>query len=579
MTARVSFDPTKPFVLLDDASRDGGAKLFEQPIEIVEAREPGAVRAALERLRGARAGGLWAAGFIGFEAGHALEPRLEPLAREAGDGLPPLWFGLFERVRRVAIEEVAGGRASVAGFAPLVDEASYRAAVERALGLIAAGDIYQVNLTFPCAVEARGHPLALYGRLREAARAPYGAVVHTGAAWALSFSPEMFFTLAGDRLTTRPMKGTARRAPTLAGDRAAAAGLAADPKNRAENLMIVDLLRNDLSRVAAGVSVDALHAVETYPTVHQMTSTVTGRLREGRDAVDVIEALFPCGSITGAPKIRAEEIIAELEPEARGLYTGSIGVLEPNGDAAFNVAIRTVAIAGGKARMGLGAAIVADSAPQAEWDECLAKGAFLTRGGRRFDLIETMRFEPGAGLVRLDRHLRRLADSAAYWGFAFDEEAARRALDEATQRLEAPSRVRLVAAKGGAVAVQVAALAMPPEGPVRVTLAPLPVAADDPRLFHKTSDRGFYDAARRGFETLLIRPDGLLTEGTFTNLFVERDGRLLTPPLARGLLPGVLREELLDEGRAVETDLRAEDLVGGFLIGNSLRSLIRAELA
>ena len=574
-----AMDPTKPFVLLDDASRAGTARLFEAPVETVTGHEPCEVRPALARLRGAAARGLWAAGFIGFDAGYALEERLTPLARRAADSLPLLWFGLFERARRVAVEEIANGRASVDAVVPRVAEREHRAAVELAQAYIGAGDVYQVNLTFPSDVMAAGHPLALYARLRDAAAAPYGAVIHTGEAWALSFSPEMFFTLEGERLTTRPMKGTARRAPTAEADRRVAEALAADPKNRAENLMIVDLLRNDMSRIASEVAVKAPFAVESYPTIHQMTSAVTGRLQEGRDAIDVIAALFPCGSVTGVPKIRAMEVIAEIEPGARGLYTGSIGVIEPNGDAAFNVAIRTVTLAGGQARIGLGSAIVADSAAPAEWDECLAKGAFLTRGARRFDLIETMRFEPDRAVARIDRHLARLGASAAYWRFAFDAVEARRALAEAGEAFGGPCRLRLVLAKSGAMTVQAAPLPKQPEGEVEVALAPLPIAPDDGRLYHKTSDREFYDAARRGFETLFVRPDGLLTEGSFTNLFVERDGVLLTPPLARGLLPGVLRAEMLDDGRSTEADLTVADLEQGFFIGNSLRGLLPARLA
>lgn len=568
-------DPTKPFVVIDDASKAGDARLFENPVEIVVANAPDEVRPALERLRGAAGRGLWAAGFIGFEAGYALEPRLTPLARRADDGLPLLWFGLFDRVRRVAIDEVGGGRGAADTLEARIDREAHRSAVAAAQALISAGDIYQVNLTFPSDLAVSGHPLAVYRHLRDAAAAPYGAVFHTGEAWALSFSPELFFALSGDRVTTKPMKGTARRAAMLDGDGAVAAALAADPKNRAENLMIVDLLRNDLSRVATAVSVEDLFAIETYPTIHQMTSTVTGRLKAGLGAIDVVEALFPCGSITGAPKIRAMEIIAVLEPEARGLYTGSIGVIEPGGDAAFNVAIRTVTI-GAAARIGLGSAIVADSVAESEWDECLAKGAFLA-GQRRFDLIETMRLEDGA-LLRLDRHLARLRGSAAYWRFAFDEGEVRARLAEAVEDREA-GRVRLVLSPTGAVAVQIGVAPPAPPEPVAVKIAPMRHAPGDPRWFHKTSDRRRYRMEPGAFETLLVRPDGLLTEGCFTTLFVERDGVLLTPPLARGLLPGVLRAELLESGRAAEADLTEADLADGFLIGNSLRGLIKARLA
>jgi para-aminobenzoate synthetase/4-amino-4-deoxychorismate lyase len=582
-----AFDPTCPFVLLDDARRDGGAELFMRPVGIVEATSPDQVRPALDRLRSVVGDGCWAAGFVGFEAGFALEPRLRPRFRVPTDGLPLLWFGLFDRRERLTSGEVEAllgdGRAAIGSLCPRLDRTAYQSMVRRAQTLIAAGDIYQANVTFAADVEVDGHPLALYRKLRAAQHAPYGALLHTGSTWALSFSPELFFTLADGRLTTRPMKGTAARSPTA--DDAAAAALAADPKNRAENLMIVDLLRNDLSRVAAArsVAVDELFHVETYPTVHQMTSTVSATLAPGRSGVDVFEALFPCGSVTGAPKIRAMEVIAELEPAPRGLYTGSIGRFGSDGSAKFNVAIRTLIVAGDRRRaaLGLGAGIVADSEPEAEWAECLTKAAFLARASGRFDLIETLRFDPDEGPVRLCRHLDRLARSAAHWRFAFDRGRVLARIEAATRELTRPSRIRVLLAADGEVAVQASSLPPAPAEPVEVALAPLGVGATDPRLFHKTTDREFHDSPRRtsgAFELLFVNERGELTEGSFTNLFVPRDDMLLTPPLASGLLPGVLRAELLDKGAAVEATLTPADLPAEFFIGNSLRGLIRAKL-
>jgi len=582
-----AFDPTVPFVLLDDARRGGAAELFTRPIGTVVAHRPSEVAPALERLRAAQAEGQWAAGFISFEAGYALEPRLLPLFRAPGDGLPILWFGLFDRRTRLTggeVEALLGeARASVGPVTPRIGEAVYAGMIRDAQRLIDAGDIYQANLTFTADVAIDGHPLAVYRRLRGAQAAPHGALVHSGTGWALSFSPELFFTLEGGRLLTRPMKGTAARTPV--DDAAVVAALAADTKNRAENLMIVDLLRNDLSRVAAGgsVEVEALFDVETYPTVHQMTSTVAARLGDGRDAVDVLRALFPCGSVTGAPKIRAMEVIAAIESAPRGLYTGSIGRLGPDGSARFNVAIRTLLTAGSgsAASLGLGAGIVADSEPAAEWAECLTKAAFLNRSARPFDLIETLRFDPAEGLPRLPRHMERLAASAAHWRFAFDRHFILNQIQATVGELDRPARLRVVLGPDGNVAVQASSLPPTPERPVEVMLAPLAVDPDDPRLFHKTTDRDFYDAPRRAcgtFEVLFVNAHGELTEGSFTSLFVPRGGRLVTPPLSAGLLPGVLRGELLDSGEAIEARLTPADLCDGFLIGNSLRGLIPARL-
>lgn len=565
---------SEPFVLLDDARPGGQATLFTGLGEIVETRGHDEVRACLERLRGRSA-----AGFLSYEAGLALEDRLAPLRIPPTEDSPPLlWFGLFERSEAVDVESLLpDGRGAWAGAArPLISRAEYETALSAVKTHIEAGDIYQANLTFAASVSTAGHPLALYAALRRQARAGHGGIVFTGAHWILSLSPELFFTLEAGRVTARPMKGTAPRDadPIL---------FAADPKQRAENLMIVDLLRNDLSRVAStgSVEVPALFAVETYPTLLQMTSTVTATLEDGLGPVDLLAAIFPCGSITGAPKIRAMEIIAGLESAPRGPYCGAIGRLAPDGDAAFNVAIRTLVLKAGErmARLGLGSAIVADSDSGDEWRECLAKGKFVATA-RSFDLIETMRFDPVDGVADLDRHLARMKASAEALDFRFDRHEARNDLQAATFRA-GPSRIRLALSRRGCMAIELTPLPDPPEEPVAVALAALPVDAGDFRLRHKTSDRAFYDEARAAsgaFEILFTDPGGFLTEGSFTSLFVERDGMLLTPPLARGVLPGILRGRLIDEGRTKEADLRAEDLADGFLIGNALRGLVRARL-
>lgn len=579
-----------PFVLLDDARPGGdGARLYEAPVRIVAAMTVGEVPGALAALRCAGDEGLHAAGWLTYEAGAALVDHAPAVA---GEG-PLLWFGLFDACRSLDADELLALLPDTAGAwaaapRPLVTRDAYDTALARVLTLIEAGDIYQANLTFAAEVPMLGHPHALYARLRAASAAGYGALIDTGERQILSLSPELFFALDGTRLTCRPMKGTARRDDDAAADRAAAATLAADAKQRAENLMIVDLMRNDMSRVAApgSVAVPALFAVETYPTVHQMTSTVTAMLAQGRDAIDVVAALFPCGSVTGAPKTRAMQVIAEVEGRARGAYTGAIGRLDANGDAAFNVAIRTITVVDGAATMGLGSGIVADSRADEEWAECLAKGGFVTAGQRCVDLIETMAFDPVEGIGLLDRHLARMKDSAAALGFAFDRHALRNELHAATFRLREPARLRLLLAPSAAVTIEVGA--MPPAlvdprlADPAVAIVALPVAVDDWRLRHKTSDRGFYDAARRGAgtaEVVFERPDGYLTEGSFTSLFIERDGLLLTPPLTHGLLPGVLRAELIATGRTIEAALTRADLADGFLLGNALRGLFRARLA
>ncbi|MBT2188507.1 aminodeoxychorismate synthase component I [Sphingobium nicotianae] len=381
--------PHAPFVLLDDARPQGAgqAMLFRDPVEIVRAERLDEVLPALARIEASVAGGLHAAGYLSYVAGHAFEPRLSRLAPREGDEGPLLWFGLFERSEAFAPEGVPGllpapDPDAVGLVEPLVSRADYDAAIAKVLDYIRAGDIYQANLTFLASVAIAGDPLAAYAAIRPHAAAGYGALVRHDGRHILSFSPESFFALARGRIETRPMKGTARRLADPAQDAAAIHELATDPKQRAENLMIVDLLRNDISRVTkpGSVKVPQLFTVETYPTIHQMISIVEGRLRDGLGPVDVLRALFPCGSITGAPKLRAMEVIREVERYGRGLYTGSIGHIAPDGTARFNVAIRTISLESGAKSgiVGLGSGIVADSQPAAEWQECLDKARFIT---------------------------------------------------------------------------------------------------------------------------------------------------------------------------------------------------------
>jgi para-aminobenzoate synthetase/4-amino-4-deoxychorismate lyase len=387
------------------------------------------------------------------------------------------------------------------------------------------------------------------------------------------------------------MKGTAPRSCDPGADRAEAEGLAGDEKQRAENLMIVDLMRNDLARVstAGSVEVPELFEVETYPTLHQMVSRIRSRLRVGCDAIDVLGTIFPCGSVTGAPKVAAIEALARLEPEPRGAYTGSMGWIEPNrngdpGSAAFNVLIRTLEWHRGsrKARLGLGSGLVVDSEPSNEWFECLLKGDFVAREAQDFDLIETMGFDPSEGIIELDRHLDRMKNSADDLDFQFDRHAARNELQAATFGRKQRAMVRLLLSRSGVMAIQVKSYEDPQQVPVRVAVRPLPVEPSDFRLRYKTTDRRFLDLTRQQageFETVFVDPDGQLTEGSRTSLFVERDGRLLTPPLSRGLMPGILRAKLIEEGRAEEAELRPADLEQGFYVGNIVRGLIPARLA
>ncbi len=568
-----------PFALMRDA--DGGWLLFCRPRAVHSGR--GGLHAGLAFLSAALSAGDHVAGGIGYAAGFDLEPRLAGLAR----GEAPVWLGRFGPPDRLddaglaALLAGAAGPSRVGEARPRIARDTWLTAVADAQALIGAGDIYQANLGFLSDVAVAGHPAALFARLLSGHPAPHAALVHRGGGrWWLSSSPELFFEMdAEGTILARPMKGTAARAPDPAADARVAETLRLDTKNRAENLMITDLIRHDLARVTtpASVRVPALFTVETHGSVHQMTSTVVGQLQPGADCAAVLGALFPCGSITGAPKIRAIEVIAGLEREPRGIWCGALGWAAPGGAARWSVAIRTLEIEGGAARLGVGAGIVADSVGAEEWRECLAKTRFLGRAGPD-TLIETMRSEGDGRIVRLERHLDRLERSAAFFGFGGHRDVWRTAARKAAIQ---PGRLRLLVGRNGGAVTQLGAIGLALKGPWRVAIVPLPVMPDDWRLRHKTGDRAFYDEARRGAgtdEVLFERPDGQLTEGSFTSLFVERDGRLLTPRLDRGLLPGVLRAELLEQGIACEADLVADDLAGGFYLGNSLRGLVPARL-
>ncbi len=602
-----------PFVLLDDARAGEGAAdalLYESPRALFVAHradEVEAVLAAAEAARVEQGGAL--AGTIAYEAGLALEPKLiANAAARSGAAGPLVWLGLFDAPTRIAaagvlawLEARADGSGTLGPMEPQLSPGGYGAAFATLIEAIRAGDIYQANLTYPLAGSYRGDPVGLYAALRSAAAADYGGLIFDGSHWLLSFSPELFVALSGSEAKVKPMKGTRPRAADPEADRAAVEELASSVKDRAENLMIVDLMRNDLSRVAeaGSVHVDAPFAVETYPTVHQMVSTVRARLSPGKGAMDLVRALFPCGSITGAPKIRAMELLAQVERDARGAYCGAIGRIDADGNAAFNVAIRTLRLTPiengqGSAVLGIGSAIVADSDPMSERRECEVKAGFLRRlapglAAPQCDLIETMRFEPDTGIALLEDHLARMKASAAMLGFTFDRHALRNQIQALCFELDAPAKVRLLVSRSGASALETAPLPAPLAEPVKVAALPHPLDPSDWRLAHKTSDRGFYEDALAAAgdlgaeEALLVRGaevgGGLVTEGSWTSVFVEgADGVLVTPPTALGLLPGVLRASLIEQGRAREGELTLDDLAKGFLIGNALRGLMKAVL-
>ena len=556
--------------LLHDAAHEQWL-LFEHPETILSAHSISEVLPVLREVAAACEKGLFAAGFVAYEAAPAFDPAFP--GREPAPALPLAWFGLYHAPAIIALPDPPAP-ASLPSWTPNIDRNCYNAALARIRDYIAAGDSYQVNYTLRLITQLNEPPWPLFLRLQHAQRAPFGAFVNTGADILCSASPELHFALDGSRITCRPMKGTRPRGRWPAEDTAVREALHTSVKDRAENVMIVDMVRNDLGRIAAPGSVvtSSLFDIEVFPTVWQMTSTV--RADTSASLPDIFRALFPCASVTGAPKIRAMQIIDELEPAPRGIYTGSIGFVAPHRRAQFNVAIRTarVRLSDGRAEYGTGGGIVWDSATDDEYAECLAKAAILSDPGTPFQLLETLRWEPPAGYLLEDRHLRRLMESAAYFGFALDADHVRRDLLAAASRFPpAPRRVRLLAARNGELRIEHVDAAgefnATPNSSTTVwplALAAEPVSSSNRFLFHKTTRREVYESARQGRpdadDVILWNERGEVTESTIANVVARFEDEWVTPPVSCGLLGGVFREELLQQGVLRERVLTPDDL-------------------
>ncbi|HZD78906.1 MAG TPA: aminodeoxychorismate synthase component I [Actinomycetota bacterium] len=584
-----------------DDLRPGRERSFRlvEPLGSVQAREPSAVPDALDRVEAAVGRGLWAGGFVAYEAAPGLDPALTVRStRHPSDplrGLPLVWFGLFRRCERVPPlrPEAHGPVDRDLGWRPSVGREQYEDAVSLIRERIAAGDTYQVNHTFRLRTRVPGSPVELYRDLCLAQRGGYAAFLDAGGYLVLSASPELFLRIEGDRITTRPMKGTTPRGRWPAEDARAARALQRSSKDRAENAMIVDLLRSDLGRIArpGTVRADPMFEAERYETLWQLTSTITGATRPGTRLRDVFAALFPSGSVTGAPKVAAMRLICELEDSPRGIYCGSIGYLAPEGSgeprANLNVAIRTVVLdrRSGAAEYGVGGGITYDSSSSGEYREALAKTRVLTARRPEFQLLETILHRGRGGFRHLHEHLARLRGSAGYFGFALDPEAVELRLKQARAELgDADGLVRLLLARDGTVQVRIRPRPAPHPGPVTVALDTDPVDPSDVWLFHKTTLRERYERRRAARpdvdDVLLINTRGEVTESTIANLAVRLDGRWVTPPLASGLLPGAYRDRLVRGGRLRERPISLEEVSAapGLALVNSARGWRSARL-
>lgn len=568
-------------VIYDD--RNGQWLLFRSPLRIYVVHDPESVVSTLHEIENqVRANGLYAAGFVSYEAAPAFDPAFA--VHSPGD-FPLLWFGVYREPEKISLPSSQQDLPHIP-WKPSVSESEYQYSIGRIKDYIGAGDTYQANYTFRLQAPFADDPWKLFVRMICAQGCGYGAFVNAGD-WAVcSSSPELFFKLCGHVLRSKPMKGTAPRGLTQAQDLEQAAWLAKSEKNRAENVMIVDMVRNDMGRIAdiGSVEVPSLFDIEKYPTLWQMTSTV--RCKTRASITDIFCALFPAASITGAPKVRTMQIISELESTPRKVYTGTVGFLLPESRAQFNVAIRTVIVdrRNNTAEYGTGGGIVWDSEKGDEFEECYTKARVLTRATPDFSLLETILWTPQGGYFLLDAHLKRLADSADYFSWSIDIETIREKLNALSHKLPPhPHRIRLLVSKNGEPVVEPQMLPPLPQ-PYRIRLAGSPVDPGNHFLYHKTTHRYIYEQAMAnapGYsDVLLWNKNGEITESCIANVVVEMNGELLTPPVQSGLLPGIYRSYLLEQGRVREGSIKVKDLwqCTRIYLANSVRGMWEVSL-
>ncbi|KGR77247.1 aminodeoxychorismate synthase component I [Ureibacillus manganicus] len=556
---------------------------FRNPIQLIMATKVEEILPCIEQIQNAVQKGYYAAGFLTYESAPAFDAAYK--VRE-GQTMPLLWFGIFSEPLKESL--ASSGTYHVDKWEPTVSIDEYHSAIKSIKQSIEQGDTFQTNYTIRLKSTFKGDDLALFQKLKRAQSSNYCAYINTGEHSILSASPELFFHIEDDEITTRPMKGTVLRGKTVAEDEDNASWLYHSEKNRSENVMIVDLLRNDLGRIAelGSVEVTKLFEIEHYPTVHQMTSTIKAKISQNTSYFDIFKALFPCGSITGAPKISTMDIIAQVENTPREVYCGAIGYFTPNGEAVFNVPIRTVVIdqQTGEATYGVGGGITWDSTADGEYHEVLAKASFLERDVPQFQLLESILLTDGEFFL-LEEHLNRLSKSAKYFGFPFNIEKVQSALlGIAREHKINEYKIRLLLNKTGAFTIEANQLKTM-MSPMTVTLADKPINKENLFLYHKTTHRKMYeeyqDKFKDYFDILLWNENEDLTEFTNGNVVLEIEGTLWTPPIQSGLLSGTYREALIREGRVKEKILTLADLerCTSIWLINSVRKWVPVQLA
>lgn len=554
---------------------------FIKPLKEITAHHIEEVMPCFLLIEEAIRNGYYAAGFLSYESAAAFDSAYKV---KEGYTTPLLWFGIFSEPLNKPLS--SNGAYQLSNWSPSVTPSEYEAAIKSIRQSIESGDTYQTNYTIQLTSDFQGDDIAFFENLKRAQSSNYCAYIRTGEHRILSASPELFFHLKEGRIITRPMKGTVKRGKSAAEDKANAEWLYHSEKNRAENVMIVDLLRNDLNVIAklGTVQVPKLFEIEQYPTVHQMTSTITAEVPADLLLADIFKALFPCGSITGAPKISTMNIISDLEKSPRGVYCGAIGYITPNREAVFNVPIRTVVInQTGRAVYGVGGGITWDSTAEEEFHEILAKSSLLEKKRVDFHLLESILLEDGQFFL-LEEHLNRLKSSAHYFAFPFDLENINKTLNNiAKHNNQGKFKVRFLLSEKGEIEIDTQFIS-PPNTPLKVTLSDEPLNKNNPFLYHKTTNRSVYSRFQAKykdfFDVLLWNENGELTEFTNGNVVLEIEGVLWTPPISSGLLAGTFRESLIKEGKIHEKTLTTADLEKSSNIWfiNSVRRWLKVQL-
>ena len=599
---------SRTFVFLDSSLSDQDNRqslLFINPHKVLCCYKTSGIKSCLSAMQKEKEKGNYLAGFLSYEAGHAFCQKLHI---EKSHSFPLIWMGVFEKPiiydhkkgsflnGPFCVESIGGSRdhksGRISNLKLSIEKKDYIKNIKRIKDLIAAGDTYQVNYTTKLKFNFKGTDFDLYKKLRNNQKVSYGAFIKSNGFSILSYSPELFFRQTKERIYVCPMKGTMARGVNAQDDRIARKFLSKDPKNCAENIMIVDLLRNDLGKISqtSSVKTTRLFQVEAYKTLLQMTSMVESKLKKGLSLYDLFSSLHPSGSVTGAPKIRTMEIIKQLEPEERKIYTGSIGYIGPGNNSVFNVAIRTILLKGAKGEMGIGGGITHSSDPSSEWDECKLKSKFLTQVP--FQLIETMRVSKHEDIFLLDLHLKRLQASAKFFGFSCALKKIRAALKQKINTLHSDKhyKLRLLLSESGAISISTSILKKKQlqAGLPKIHLSSHRLNPVNLYLYHKTTRRRLYNREfnqhkKQGFfDVIFLNKKEELCEGAISNIFLRKNGIYYTPPVPCGLLPGVFRQYFLSTHKttAKEKVLHLDDLKNADKIYcvNSVRGMVRVKL-